>query len=76
MSDYCKDCHYNKKVKTSYRACPFNALYWHFYGRHRDAFERNPRIGMAYRQLEKVSDETRQALNFQARSRIENINEL
>ena len=76
MSDYCKGCHYDKKVKTGDRACPFNALYWNFYDRHRVSFERNPRIGMAYRQLEKMPIETRQALNFQAKSIIENINEL
>lgn len=76
MSDYCKGCHYDKKVKTGDRACPFNALYWHFYDRHRASFERNPRIGMAYRQLEKMPDEARQALNFQAISMIKNIDNL
>ena len=76
MSDYCKGCHYDKKVKTGDRACPFNALYWHFYDRHRASFERNPRIGMAYRQLEKMPVETRQALNFQAMSMIKNIDKL
>lgn len=76
MSDYCKDCHYDKKVKTGDRACPFNALYWHFYDRHRVSFERNPRIGMAYRQLEKMPIETRHALNFQAMSTIKHIDEL
>ena len=76
MSDYCKGCHYDKKLKTGDRACPFNALYWNFYDRHRTSFERNPRIGMAYRQLEKMTDETRQVLNEQAISIIKNINQL
>ncbi len=76
MSDYCRGCHYDKKLKTGDRACPFNALYWNFYDRHRASFERNPRIGMAYRQLEKMPDETRQILNTQATSIIKNINTL
>ncbi len=49
MSDYCGDCHYVSSEKTGEKACPFNSLYWDFMLRHRDRFERNPRIGMIYR---------------------------
>lgn len=76
MSDYCKNCHYDKKLKTDERACPFNALYWHFYDRHRDTFRRNPRIGMAYRQLDKMAPESREALNLHAKHLIKNLNQL
>ena len=54
MSDYCKGCHYDKKARTGERACPFNALYWDFYQRNARTLANNPRIGMAYRQLEKM----------------------
>ncbi len=55
MSDYCKDCHYDKKLRDGERACPFNALYWDFHARHSDKLAKNPRIGMVYRQLEKMT---------------------
>ena len=54
MSDYCKGCHYDKKARVGERACPFNALYWDFFHRNAPRFANNPRIGMAYRQLEKM----------------------
>ena len=54
MSDYCKGCHYDKKARIGERACPFNALYWDFFQRNTATLANNPRIGMAYRQLEKM----------------------
>jgi deoxyribodipyrimidine photolyase-related protein len=54
MSNYCKSCHYDADDKTGPNACPFNSLYWNFYDLHRDKFEKNPRIGMMYRILEKM----------------------
>jgi deoxyribodipyrimidine photolyase-related protein len=56
MSDYCKGCHYDKKVRIGERACPFNALYWDFFHRNTATLARNPRIGMVYRQLEKMDE--------------------
>ena len=36
MSDYCKGCDYDKKLRTGERACPYNSLYWDFfYAQHR-----------------------------------------
>ena len=49
MSDYCRGCHYDVRAKTGERACPFNSLYWDFMLRHRERLERNPRIGVMYR---------------------------
>jgi len=66
MSDYCKGCHYDKKLRVGERACPFNALYWDFFERNSATLARNPRIGMVYRQLEKM-DATAIAA-FQARA--------
>ena len=57
MSDYCKGCHYDKKLREdtpSKQACPFNALYWDFHVRHADKLAANPRIGMVYQQLKKM----------------------
>jgi deoxyribodipyrimidine photolyase-related protein len=76
MSDYCKGCHYDKKLREGEQACPFNALYWDFHLRHKDKLARNPRIGMVYRQLEKMSDEAVNSFRVQAaltRKRIEDL---
>jgi deoxyribodipyrimidine photolyase-related protein len=54
MSDYCKGCTYDHKQKVGAGACPFNALYWDFFARHERLLGRNTRLGMAYRQLEKL----------------------
>jgi deoxyribodipyrimidine photolyase-related protein len=66
MSNYCKGCHYKAKERLGETACPFNALYWDFFARHASTFEKNPRIGMAYRQLAKMRQEDRQAISEQA----------
>ena len=66
MSDYCKGCHYDKKLREGERACPFNALYWDFHARHSDKLAKNPRIGMVYRQLEKMAPQAVAAFKNQA----------
>lgn len=62
MSDYCGDCHYKVKEKTGERACPLNSLYWDFMLRHRGQFERNPRVGMVYRNWDRMSEDKRNAV--------------
>lgn len=54
MSDYCRHCHYNVKTHGEHDSCPFNSLYWHFIARHRAQFESNPRMRMAYRNLDRM----------------------
>ena len=56
QGNYCSHCAYDPNKKTGEGACPFNSLYWHFYDRNRDKLEKNPRIGMAYRTLDKLKD--------------------
>lgn len=76
MSHYCKDCYYDKKVKTGPKACPFNSFYWNFYDRNEDKLAKNPRIGMAYRTLAKMDPEKKADILTQANlylSDIENI---
>ena len=55
MSDYCKGCHYDRKARLGERACPFNALYWDFFARNGERLSANPRLGMVYRQLARMS---------------------
>lgn len=56
MSDYCKNCRYDVNQKNGPDACPFNYLYWDFMLRNRAKLERNPRIGFAYKTLDKMDD--------------------
>lgn len=76
MGDYCKGCHYDKKARLGETACPFNALYWDFFRRNAGTLERNPRIGMAYRQLEKMDDAAIAGLTEQARRMLAKLDEL
>jgi deoxyribodipyrimidine photolyase-related protein len=79
MSDYCKGCHYDKKLREdtpTKKACPFNALYWDFHLKHADKLAANPRIGMVYQQLKKMDISKIEALQTQAASLRERLDEL
>lgn len=76
MGSYCDGCAYRHDVRTGEGACPFNSLYWHFYDKHRDKLERNPRIGMMYRTWDKMDAERQSALLSQAEEYLNKIEEL
>lgn len=76
MSDYCKGCHYDKKLREGDKACPFNALYWDFFARNQTSLGSNHRLGMVYRQLEKMDDEVLNALRLKANDSRQRLNEL
>ena len=76
MSDYCKNCQYDVKQKVGDKACPLNSLYWRFMQTHREKLEKNPRIGMVYRNWDKQSDELREDTLNQATHYINNIESL
>lgn len=66
MSDYCDGCPYDPKQRTGARACPFSGLYWDFLARHRDALGSNPRLALAYRQLDRMAPDTVNAISQHA----------
>jgi deoxyribodipyrimidine photolyase-related protein len=76
MGDHCKGCAYDPKARTGEQACPFNALYWDFFDRHRQHFERNPRLGMVYHQLGKMDPQSLDALKQQAKRRLNQLPQL
>jgi len=76
MSNYCKSCAYDHKQKTGEKACPFNSLYWHFYERHRDKLGKNPRIGLVYRNLDKMASDDRASVMQQAESYLQKLEKL
>jgi deoxyribodipyrimidine photolyase-related protein len=68
MSDYCKGCHYDKKLRIGERACPYNAMYWDFFRRNKSTLEGNHRLAMVYRNLGKMSEADLIALQDQSAS--------
>ena len=59
MSDYCKDCAFDVKVKLGPKACPFNYLYWNFLIENQATLSPNPRMSLPYRTLSKMPLEQR-----------------
>ncbi|WP_426139058.1 cryptochrome/photolyase family protein [Pseudomonas sp. DWP3-1-2] len=62
MSDYCRDCAYKVSESTTDTACPFNSLYWHFVMRHSNVLRSNQRMGMVYKNLDRMPEPKQQAL--------------
>lgn len=67
MSDYCKNCRYKVSRKNGPEACPFNYLYWDFMIRNRDSLQANPRLGMIYRSLDRMTEEKVTAIQEDSR---------
>ena len=59
MSDYCKGCAYDPKVKLGPMACPFNYLYWNFLIENAATLSPNPRMSLPYQTLSKMPAEQR-----------------
>lgn len=56
MSDYCRDCRYDRRQRVGEDACPFTTLYWDFLDRHHDRFLRNARVARQVRASERLTD--------------------
>jgi len=56
MSNYCKGCEYNPKLRIGESACPFTTLYWDFLDRHRETFVKNHRMSQQVFGLNRLSD--------------------
>ena len=61
MSDYCRGCRFDPKVRSGPGACPFTLLYWAFLIRHAGTLAENPRLAMPYRALAKWDGERKSA---------------
>jgi deoxyribodipyrimidine photolyase-related protein len=66
MSNYCKGCAYDVKLRTGESACPFNALYWDFLARHRGKLVRNPRLAQIYRVYDAFDPSEKKAIEASA----------
>jgi deoxyribodipyrimidine photolyase-related protein len=66
MSPHCKGCRYDPAQRSGDSACPFTTLYWDFLMRHEAALARNPRMALQVKNVARVSDAQRQAVNERA----------
>jgi len=66
MSDYCSSCTYNPKTRIGSKACPFNYLYWNFLMVNEELLRGNPRMGLIYKNLDRMDNEHRKLIKEQA----------
>ena len=56
MTDLCRGCRYDPKVRVGERACPFTAGYWAFLDRNRSRLAGNHRMAQPLRGLDRLAD--------------------
>lgn len=56
MSNYCKGCSYDPKLRSGDNACPFTTLYWNFLIEHRADFSKNHRMAQQLAGINRLSD--------------------
>jgi deoxyribodipyrimidine photolyase-related protein len=66
MSNHCQGCRFNPAQSTGSTACPFTTLYWDYLIQHADSLAQNPRMLMQLKNVNRLSDEERQAISEQA----------
>jgi deoxyribodipyrimidine photolyase-related protein len=66
MSNACGQCRFDPAEAIGPRACPFTTLYWDFLLRHRDQLQKNPRMSLQVRNVEKLTPERARLIRSQA----------
>ncbi len=56
MTEYCKGCVYDPKLRVGDNACPFTTLYWDFLDRNADVFRSNHRMAQQINGIKRLSD--------------------
>jgi deoxyribodipyrimidine photolyase-related protein len=56
MSNFCKGCFYDPKLRSGENACPFTTLYWNFLIEHRPTFAKNHRMAQQLAGINRLSD--------------------
>lgn len=76
MSDYCRNCVYDKRKRYGEGACPFNSLYWEFFYRHQQKLKGNQRLSFVYKLLDKMDKDEIQKIVAQAEKVRAQVNSL
>ncbi len=66
MSDYCGGCRYDPGQRAGERACPVTTFYWDFLDRHQERLASVPRMGLALKNLERLSAAERREIGDRA----------
>ena len=56
MTDHCRDCRFNPKLRTGDDACPFTTLYWDFLARNEERLRGNHRMGNPLGGMRRLAD--------------------
>ena len=56
MTQSCKGCKYDPKLRVGENACPFTTLYWDFLDRYKEQFVKNHRMSQQVNGLKRLSD--------------------
>lgn len=68
MSDYCRNCVYDRNKRTGEGACPFNFFYWDFLSRHREKLKSQGRMSFILKNCDRISPEDWQEIHQQSQS--------
>jgi deoxyribodipyrimidine photolyase-related protein len=68
QSPYCATCRYRPAERTGPQACPFTTLYWDFLLRHETRFASHPRLALQVRNLARLDEAERHAIQTQAQA--------
>ncbi|MDX2145917.1 MAG: cryptochrome/photolyase family protein [Planctomycetota bacterium] len=68
MSNYCRGCRYDPGKRVGDDACPFTTLYWDFLHRHRATLEKNQRMTMSLKNLDRLAAQELVQVSVRARS--------
>ena len=71
MGNHCKGCRYDPAQATGDRACPYTTLYWDFLLRHEQALAKNPRMVMQVKNLKRLDEGQRAAIQAQALAHVQ-----
>ncbi len=66
MSNHCKGCAYQPKLRVGPQACPVTTLYWNFLDRHETELGASPRTALMVKNLQRMEPAERQAVRDQA----------
>lgn len=56
MTDHCRACPYDPRVRVGETACPFTTLYWDFMAEHRDRLAESGRMARPLANLDRLGD--------------------
>jgi deoxyribodipyrimidine photolyase-related protein len=68
MSNHCQGCKFDPAQSVGPTACPYTTLYWDFLRRHKPLLEKNPRMGMQLKNLNRLSAEAQAQIQQQAQA--------